>query len=85
MNFFRTLHIEQLTIHLIVMEDTSKNEDPSDDKCPNCVAYGFPCLNCDPEEGPLDVLCLNCVAYGFPCLNCASDEDTRDSMEMRTI
>ncbi len=72
------------------MEDTSKNEDPSDDKCLNCVAYGYPCLNCDPEEGPLDDKCLNCVAYGYPCLNCESEnceseEDTGDSMEMRTI
>ena len=65
--------------------EESKNEDPSDDKCLNCVAYGYPCLNCESEEDTLDDKCLNCVAYGYPCLNCASEEDTVDSMEMRTV
>ena len=67
------------------MWEESKNEDPSDDECLNCVAYGFPCLNCDREEDSKNVLCLNCVAYGYPCLNCASDKDTLNSMEMRTV
>lgn len=56
------------------------------EKCCNCFAYGYPCLNCPrPDSKAQRDSCQNCSADGDSCLNCRRIPDWMCFSEFQQI